>query len=95
MTTESNTPSLAPCGCEWAGLRPGNPDCGCGWGDLCSITEALASMTDREMVAYWNIMQFPGMKIGVSTDTVNGPIVDALLDKRGIPHERGHLTNRV
>ena len=40
MTTSSDT-QKAPCGANFHGLRPGNPDCGCGWGELCDFEEPV------------------------------------------------------
>ena len=49
-------------------------------------------MTDRELVAYWNILQFPGLVISDGKDDRHRGIVSALLTDRGIAHEAGHRT---
>lgn len=56
-----------------------------------SVTAQLDTMSDRELVAYWNIMQFPGLVVG-SRNAEHLPIVDGLLSERGIAHERGSRT---
>jgi hypothetical protein len=56
----------------------------------------LATMSDRELVAYWNILQFPVIIVG--DDGKNERhlgIVDELLTLREIPHERGRRTIHV
>lgn len=56
----------------------------------------LDTMTDRELVAYWNILQFPVVVVG--DDGKNERhlgMVSALLTERAIPHERGHRTAEV
>ncbi len=47
--------------------------------------QQLNTMTDRELVAYWNVMQFPGLVIGDKTER-HLPIVSDLLTQRGIAH---------
>lgn len=56
------------------------------------LRESLDSMTDTELVAYWNIMQFPGLKVGANRDALHIPVVSDLLTERGIAHERGART---
>lgn len=57
----------------------------------------LALMTDRELVAYWNILQFWGRMIHGSEDKEwrHIRIVRSLLQERGIPYEYGKLINRA
>jgi hypothetical protein len=53
--------------------------------------EQLATMTGRELVAYWNILQFPA--IGDSAKTArHTAIVSELLTERGIAHRAGART---
>ncbi len=59
---------------------------------LTSEREALDEMTDREMVGYWNVLQFPGLVIGDGKDERHIEILDALLTERAIDHERGRRT---
>ena len=56
-----------------------------------SDRDQLNTMSDRELAAYWNIMQFPGLEIG-GTYAAHRPIVSALLTERGIPHQAGSRT---
>lgn len=63
-----------------------------------SLRVQLDELTDRELTAYWNIQQFPGLKVTGDEGLLLALkllIVDGLLTERGIPHEYGKLTNRV
>ena len=57
-----------------------------------SEREQLDAMTDFELVAYWNILQTPGIKADDGKTERHKPIVDALLTERKIPHEKGKRT---
>lgn len=50
-------------------------------------------MTNRELVAWWNIQQFPGMKVA-DIEQVEQALrcTEAILTERGIPFERGART---
>ncbi len=55
--------------------------------------EQLDAMSNTELVAYWNTMQAPGLKIDPDgKDERHIPIVNALLTERNIPHEKGKRT---
>lgn len=57
--------------------------------------EQLGGMTDRALVAYWNILQFETRTIFVGDrekSRRHGEIVSDLLTARGIAHEAGKLT---
>ena len=53
---------------------------------------ALDALTDREAVAYWNILQFPVLVISDGKPERHRPIMDAILTRRGIPHQPGKRT---
>lgn len=62
-----------------------------------SEASELARMSDRELVAYWNVLQFGNrMFRSAEADRINAvhkPIVDHLLTQRGIPHVDGRRTS--
>lgn len=60
--------------------------------DTGALKESLAVMSDREIVAYWNIMQFPGLVVGKNRNDLHIPVVAEILTERGIPFERGART---
>lgn len=57
--------------------------------------DQLATLSDHQAVAYWNILQF-GMRGLVIGDPGKSErhigIMDGILTERGIPHEVGALT---
>jgi hypothetical protein len=56
----------------------------------------LNTMSNRELIAYWNILQMGQKTIQVDDDGQNARhtiIVDELLTERAIPHEHGKLIN--
>jgi hypothetical protein len=60
-------------------------------------TEAaqLASMTDHQVVAYWNILQFATRGLVIGDEGKNErhtAIMDGILTERSIAHEPGALT---
>lgn len=60
--------------------------------------EKLATMTDHEAVAYWNILQFAGKGLTIGDpgkEARHGAIMDGVLTERGIAHEAGALTKAV
>ena len=57
--------------------------------------DLLNEMTDHEMVAYWNILQFPGLLIGDGKTERHQAILSELLFERRIPHLEGHRTVAV
>jgi hypothetical protein len=60
--------------------------------------DELDKMTNKELVAYWNILQFNGRCIQVGDTDKNArhtQLVDELLTKRSIPHQMGKLTTPV
>jgi hypothetical protein len=63
------------------------------------IKSELATMTDRELVAYWNILQV-GARCTMSEDdralnVLRAEIVGDLLTGRGIPHKAGKKIKRA
>jgi len=57
--------------------------------------EALAqirSMSDRELVAFWNVLQFSSRMVGSGRDTFREPLVSLVMSERKIPHEIGKRT---
>ncbi len=54
----------------------------------------LRTMTTRELVAYWNVMQFPGLVITDGKQERHLVMVDEILTERGVAHQRGKLTDR-
>lgn len=55
----------------------------------------LNEMTDHELASYWNILQFPCLRVGTQATNKHDnhvTIVDSLLNERGIPHEVGKRT---
>lgn len=60
--------------------------------------DELDKMTNKELVAYWNILQFNGRCIQVGDTDKNvrhTQLVDELLTKRSIPHQMGKRTTPV
>lgn len=58
----------------------------------------LATMTDRELVAYWNILQMGGRCLTIDSGNKTArhtAIISSLLVSRGIAHEAGKLTKTV
>lgn len=66
--------------------------------EVAKATEAqqLATMTDQEAAAYWNVLQFSARMMTVGDDggkqERHVAIMDAILTERGIAHEVGALT---
>lgn len=55
--------------------------------------QELDTMNDAELVAYWNILQAPCLKVDPDgKNERHKPIVSELLTERGIPHEDGKRT---
>ena len=54
--------------------------------------EQVASMTDNELVAFWNVLQFGRRMFNPEPD--KEALVSNELSPRKIPHERNKLTNR-
>lgn len=54
--------------------------------------EQLDKMNDIELVAYWNILQTPGIKVDGGKTERHIPIVSRLLDERNIPYREGKRT---
>lgn len=54
--------------------------------------EELDKLTDIELVAYWNILQTPGIKVDDGKTERHIPIVSKLLDERNIPYKTGKRT---
>jgi hypothetical protein len=52
--------------------------------------DQVESMTDRELVAFWNILQFSA-RFG-NRDIYKETLVSMTLNERGIPHEIGKRT---
>jgi hypothetical protein len=59
----------------------------------------LATMTSREAVAYWNVLQFGDRMLRVGDDGGKHErhmnLMDELLNERGVPHTRGKRTSWV
>jgi phosphopentomutase len=55
--------------------------------------EQVESMTDRQLVAFWNVLQFDA-RFG-HRDIYKETLVSVTLSERGIPHEVGKLTEVV
>lgn len=55
----------------------------------------LDEMTDYELINYWNMLQFPCLRIGAQATNERERhvvIVNSLLNERGISHEVGKRT---
>ena len=52
----------------------------------------LDKLTDRELVAYWNVLNTPCLKVDDGKIERHTTIVDDLLTSRNIPHEPGKRT---
>jgi hypothetical protein len=53
----------------------------------------LGTMNDREIVAYWNILQFPTLNVDPERKRERHiALVSEILVGRGIPHEFGKRT---
>lgn len=60
-----------------------------------AVLAELRTMTDREAVAYWNVLQMDERMLRVGDDgghELHAELMDIILDERGIAHERGALT---
>jgi len=61
------------------------------------VRTELKKMDDGELVAWWNILQTPGIKLAEAQEQKDQhqPIMIELLTERGIPHEIGKRTRTV
>ncbi len=60
-----------------------------------TVKQQLAELTNREIVAYWNILQMGCKMLGGGKTNPHLPLVGELLIERSIPHEEGRLINVV
>lgn len=60
--------------------------------EMMNEREELNALSDTELVAYWNILQTPGIKVDDGKTERHISIVSGLLTERNIPHEKGKRT---